>query len=249
MKMKTMAFLIGVLLTISVSALQAQTISQMMMQPLAGDGDDLNIPSFLTPDQTDSHEKSKFLALGLSMLLPGAGQYYTESKSRMIIFGSAEAAIWSGFFGLRAYGGWKKDDYRAWAAYHANADVNGKSDYFFEKMTYYNNLAEFNQLELVYEGNQAVIFPETPEYYWNWDSRASREHFRELRNQSKNAYQRSLILVGVAVVNRLLSGIDAYRAAHSFSQKREFGAAGWNVYYSGVPGITRNFKLGIVQHF
>jgi hypothetical protein len=247
--MKLTSIIIASLIwVISAAAAQAQTITQMMNQPLAGDND-FNSPVFGAPSKGEAHEKSKFLALGLSVLLPGAGQYYTENKTRMVIFGSAEAAIWSGFFGLRAYGAWKKEDYRGWAALHANADVNGKSDYYFEKLTYYDNLAEFNQLELVYEGRNAQIFPETPEYYWNWDSQTSREHFRELRNQSKNAYQRSLILVGVAVFNRLLSGIDAYRAAHSFSQRKEFGAAGWDIYYSGVPGITRNFKLGLVQHF
>jgi len=228
---------------------QAQVISQMMEKQLAGDGDDLNSPAFPAADKTGSREKSKFVALGLSFLLPGAGQYYTENKTRMVIFGGAEAAIWSGFLGLRAYGAWKKDDYRAWAAFHAGANVNGKSDYFFEKMTYYDNLNEFNQLELVYEGSRASIFPETPEYYWNWDTKANQEHFRELRNQSKNAYQRSFILVGAAVFNRLLSGIDAYRAARSFGHNKEFGAAGWNIYYSGIPGMTRTFKLGIVQHF
>ena len=248
MKKITTVALVCIIWIISGIAVQSQTITQMMRQPLAGD-DEFNTPVIPSLSKSDSNEKSKFLALGLSVLLPGAGQYYTENKTRMIIFGSAEAAIWSGFFGLRAYGSWKKDDYRGWAAFHANADINGKSDYFFEKMTYYDNLAEFNQLELVYEGSNAHIFPDTPEYYWNWDSPTSREHFRELRNQSKNAYQRSYILVGVAVFNRLLSGIDAFRAARSFSQKKEFGAAGWNVYYSGIPGVTQNFKLGLVQHF
>jgi len=247
MKTKKTVILAIVLGLIAISSSGAATISQLMSQQIAGDPDDLNIPSFLKSEKEGG--KSKFLALGLSILFPGAGQYYAENKTRMIIFGGAEAAIWSGFLGLRTYGSWKKDDYRAWAAYHAGVDINGKSDYYFEKMTYYDNLNEFNQLELVYEGSNAKIFPETPEYYWNWDSDTSRDHFRELRNKSKSAYQKSLILAGVAVFNRLLSGIDAYRAARSFENKKEFGAAGWNVYYSGVPGITSSFKLSLVQHF
>ena len=227
-----------------------ETISKMMVDRIKSGKDDLNIPSFLTPEKNTGHRKSKFLALGLSVLLPGAGQYYTESKTKMIIFGSAEAFVWSGFLGLRMAGSWKKEDYRAWAATHAGADINGKPDIFYDKMTFYDNLDEYNQLARVMDGPEAHLFPSTPAYYWNWDSAESQTHYRALRNQSKNLYRRSLLFVGAAVINRILSGIDAYRSAASYDRHNEFSDAKWKLYYS-TDGVAKDgaVEIGIAMRF
>jgi len=229
----------------------AQSITQMMASSGSLlDDDDLNLPTYLSPEQDRPSGKSKYLALGLSFLLPGAGQYYTENKTKTIIFGSAEAMIWCGFFGLRQYGSWKKDDYRAWAAFHAGADVNGKPDIYYEKLTYYDNLNEYNQLAPLYDGNEATLFPATRDYYWNWDSDGSRDHYRSLRNQSKNAYRRSLFMVGAALINRILAGIDAYRAATYFEEDSEFGLAGWHVYCQTAGPISDSeVNVGIARKF
>lgn len=227
----------------------SEPISQMMDRQLRqGNDDDLNLPSIAFSEKGGG--KSKFGALGLSLLLPGAGQYYTGNKSRMAIFGGAEALIWTSFFGLRAYGSWKKEDYKGWAAVHSGANIIGKPDLFFEKLTYYDNLNEYNQLQLVYEGQDAQLFPATSSYWWNWDSNASRDKYRSLRNQSKNAYRRSIFLLGAAFLNRILSGIDAYRAASALDRDEEFGAANWGLYYqTDGPLWDSKVEVGFVKSF
>jgi hypothetical protein len=226
---------------------RAETISQLMSKSIQDDDDNLNIPSIF--DEEKSAAKSKFLALGLSLLLPGAGQYYTENKGMTIAFGAAEATIWGGFAGMRMYGRWKKEDYEAWAAFHAGADIKGKSDLYFEKMTYYDNVDEYNQLAPLYDGSDAVLF-KGPDDYWNWDSNNSRNQYRNLRNQSKNAYRRSLFFVAAALANRIVSGIDAYRAADEFVANREFSDARWGLYYStSGPLPVGEVRLGVVRRF
>jgi len=242
------------IVTIFAADLPAETIRQSMEAGIksmgSGDDDDLNFPLFDNTKDKNAGGKSKWKALGFSLLLPGAGQYYTESRNRTIIFGSAEALVWSGFFGFRTYGSWKKEDYRAWAALKAGAIVDGKDENFFEKLTYYDNLDEYNQFELLYEGSQAVVFPDTREYYWNWDSDTSRNHFRDLRNQSKAAYRRSLLFLGAAVANRILAGIDAFRAASSYSKRDEFSDGGWNLYYTASSLMKDGeVEIGITKQF
>ncbi len=232
----------------------SETIRQKMLlsiQPLDNiDDNDLDFPLFENIEQSGVGGKSKWKALGLSLLVPGAGQYYSGNKGRMKIFGAAEVSVWSGFFGLRAYGGWKKEDFKSWAAFHAGADVNGKSDDYFEKLTYYDNLDDYNQLELLYEGSRAVLYPSTPEFYWNWDSDESRSHYRDLRNQSKNAYRRSLLFLGAAVVNRVLSGIDAYRSAGSYNRQQEFGDSGWTLFCSAADLMEDGkIEIGLSRQF
>jgi hypothetical protein len=247
---KLLSLLVSLILFMQATAF-SQTFAQRMAKNLARSGDDLNIPSFLDQGkENNQHKKSKFLALGLSLALPGAGQYYTESRTKMIVFGSAEALIWAGFFGIRTYGHWKKNDYRAWAAFHAGANVSGKSETYFEKLTYYDNLDEYNQMAPLYDGSSAQLFPANAQYYWNWDSRANRDHYRSLRNQSKNAFHRSLFFVGAAIINRLLAGIDAYRAASAFDHNQEFSLYGWNLYSSTLDYQQNGgVEIGVTKRF
>lgn len=255
MKELRLAGIVVVLVLSITTSVPCQTIQDRMNFALSerfdsGDDDDLNFPLFDNQRVKTGREKSTWKALGLSLLLPGAGQYYAENKGRAIFYGSAEALAWTGFFGLRLYGGWKKEDYRAWAAFKAGADVRGKTENFFEKMTYYDNRDEFNQFELLYEGADAQLFPATREYYWNWDSDASRQHFRDLRNQSKTAYRRSLLFLGAAAINRIISGIDAFRTAASFNRQSEFSDDGWRIYYTAGNLLEDGeFEIGISRHF
>ena len=227
-----------------------ETISKMLARSVRPSGDNFNEPVISSPEKKIDHKKSKFAALGLSLLLPGAGQYYAGEKTKMIIFGSVEAAVWSGFFGLRMYGNWKKSDYMSWAAAHAGADVNGKPEIFYKEMTYYDNLNEYNQIARVTDGAEAHLFPATPEYYWNWDSQDNQNHYRSLRNQSKNAERRSLFFAGAAIINRILSGIDAYRSAASYDHVNEFSEAKWKLYYS-TDDIAKDgaVEIGVAMRF
>lgn len=239
-------------LALFVGVADAQTIRQSMlasMEQLRGD-DDFDFYDFSEFKEKEEGMKSGWKALGLSVILPGAGQYYVESKGKMLIFGGAEALIWANFVGFRLYGKWKKEDYIGWAALHAGVDVNGKPDSYFETLTYYDNIDIYNQLELLYERSEAELYPDTPEFYWNWDSDENRYHYRKLRNDSKTAYRRSLLFLGAALVNRVLSGIDAYRSAGSYNRRKEFSDNGWRLYYSASEFITDGkIEIGISRQF
>jgi len=244
------AFLILFLLIGGIAV--SQTIQQKMLAGLQSmeSDDDFDFYDFPATKEKVEGAKSKWKALGLSIILPGAGQYYTESKGKMIFFGGAETLIWSNFIGFRLYGKWKKEDYISWAARHAGVDVSGKPDSYFETLTYYDNIDIYNQLELLYERSEAELYPDTPEFYWNWDSDESRVHFRKLRNDSKTAYRRSLLFLGAALVNRVLSGIDAFRSAGSYNRRKEFSDNGWRLYYSAAGFITDSkFEIGISRRF
>jgi len=252
--MKTLSKIPAVILFIILAGGTAntQSIQQKMLAGLESyrADDDLGYYDFQDIEHKTEGEKSKWKALGLSLLLPGAGQYYTESKGHMIFFGGAEALIWSNYIGFRVYGKWKKEDYIGWAATHAGVDVNGKPDSYFETLTYYDNLDIYNQLELLYERSGAELYPDTPEYYWNWDSDQNRVYYRKLRNDSKTAYRRSLLFLGAALVNRVLAGIDAYRSAGSYNRRKEFSDNGWKLYCSAAGVFTDDpVEIGLSRRF
>lgn len=164
--------------------------------------------------------KSVTKAAFLSFLLPGAGEIYAGSQTRGKIFLSVETSVWAGFFGYRTYGGWLKKDYKNYAASHAGVSLSGKPDDFFDNLAFYDSRDEYNQFALLYHREDATPYPENELWNWAWDSPSSKSYYRNLKNRSKTAYRRALYMVGLSLVNRVVSVIDAMKAVRSYNRKK-----------------------------
>jgi hypothetical protein len=163
---------------------------------------------------------SKAKAVALSLLLPGAGQYYAGAKGRAEAFIGAELAIWAGALAFYTYGNWKEDDYIRFAEKYAGIDPSGKNDEFFKNLTFYDNREEYNSAGRIINPS-APYYPNTRAYYWQWDDDERRLEYRNLRNASKTAFRKATFMIGMAVFNRILAGIDSFRAVKKAAEKIE----------------------------
>ena len=157
-------------------------------------------------------------AMLLSFLLPGAGEYYAGAKFKGQIFMGVEAAIWAGFLSHRVYGGWKEDDYKSYAAAHAGVINEGKDEQYYDWLGFYNSREEFNQFGRLFFPERAYL-PDTDDYDWQWDSQAHRERYKEIKDDAKRAFRNANFFLGMALVNRIISGIDTYRTVKSAQKK------------------------------
>ena len=68
--------------------------------------------------------------------------------------------------------------------------------------------------------------PDTPENHWRWSSTEDRLEFRSLKNRSREADRRAELMIGVAVIDRIISIIDAVRATrkHNRQMRTDFSA-------------------------
>jgi hypothetical protein len=155
---------------------------------------------------------SKAKSFFLSLAVPGLGELYSGSRSMAVVFIGTEASLWAGYFSCRTYGDWKKQDYRLFAAAHAGVDPARKEYQYFVNIENYAGIVEYNDAKLR-QRLPDKMYPENSRYFWKWDSESSRKKFEKLRLQSDRANNLSLILVGGIVVNHVVSGIDAIRAA------------------------------------
>lgn len=215
---------------------------------VAGD-QDLNIPLF--GREKTGKTKSKLLAGLYSLILPGAGQYYAGQISKTKVYAGIESGLWLTVVGFREYGSLKKDAARGWAILKAGASPFNNDDRYWTKLTYYDNRDfnepdgfGYNQMIRVIDGENALVFPETPEYYWNWDSRQSREHYRQLRNQSKTAYRRSGLVIGAVIMNHVVSAIDAFISTGKLNRRLEFSGMGLD-YQLSVSSGHPYFYIGL----
>ena len=229
------------ILALSPPAWSGISIDQLMKSQLASarlePGDEFDI----TPvgSSGEAKYKSNTRAALYSLILPGAGQYYVNKGFKAKMFLGVESALWFSYIGFRKFGGYKDDASKGWAVLHAGADPDNTDDRFWIAMTYYDNRDRnepdgfgFNQMAAVYDREEAPLFPETDLYYWNWDNPEVRKKYRSLRNQSKTAYERADITVGMIIANHLLSAIEAYFAAMKHNRGLEFSDNGLKIQYA-----------------
>jgi len=194
--------------------------------------DGLNIP--MVGRSADLVYKSKFKAALYSLILPGAGQYYIRQNPRAKLFFGIESGLWISYYGFRKFGAYKDDAAKGWAVLKAGANPDNTDENYWIKMTYYDNRDVnegryefgYNQMAAVYDRGDAQLFPEIPLYYWNWDNSDDRQAYRNLRNQSKTAYERSEVVVGIIVANHVISAVEAYLSTIKYNRRLEFSDTG-----------------------
>ncbi len=173
-------------------------------------------------------KKSMWKAAALSLAIPGAGQFYLGKRDKAKIYVAVETAAWAGFIGFKVYSHWKKNDLIKYAREHAGADLAGRNDEFLDLVGFYVSTREYNALGRVSDPERPY-FDESPANYWEWQTGKERAVYRDLKNGSREANRRAEFMVGLAVVNRILSTIDAIRDARrmerslddSFSQAKQ----------------------------
>ncbi|SYZ73992.1 hypothetical protein TRIP_C60262 [Candidatus Zixiibacteriota bacterium] len=176
--------------------------------------------------QPESH-LSKTKAMLLSLVLPGAGQYYAGAKGRAEVFFGWELVTWAGVYAFHTYGGWKKDDYIRYAQLHASIDPAGKDDNFYKNLTFYENREDYNSAGRIIEPT-APYYPPDQSYYWQWDGQSSQDTFHSMRNASKSAFRKATFMIGVAVFNRIVSSIDALRTVKNIAGQGHEEAPGYS---------------------
>ncbi len=159
--------------------------------------------------------KSTKLAMLMSAILPGWGQWYVGSKSHTMIFMSTEAAVWTTRGWLKKRQGWREDDYKLYATVHAGIEPNGKSSDYFSHLQNYNSSDDYND-NVRREARLAEITPEGlygEEDGWQWDSRYSRKKYDSYKDDAWRYKQWASYMIGAALINRLLAVVDTARLA------------------------------------
>jgi len=167
-------------------------------------------------------------AILFSALVPGWGEYYVGHHNKAKYFFAAEALTWVSFIGYRTYGSWKKKDFIRFAAERANAKLNGRDDSFLDLVGFYTDIDQYNTLGRVSDPERPYLF-DTPENHWRWQNEKDRASYRTLKNRSREAYRRANFMIGLAIIDRLISMIDAAHDArraqtkiNTLSQEKHF---------------------------
>jgi hypothetical protein len=170
----------------------------------------------------DNNRKSVSKAMLYSALLPGLGEHYVGNRKKARYFFAVEAVSWLGFLSYHVYGDWKEDDYVNFARERAGAQLEDKDDLFRDWVGFYDDIDQFNEYGRVQDRDRPYLV-DNESNHWRWRNSADRTAYRELKNGSREAFRRRDFTVGLMIVNRIVSIIDAVHDARK--TRRLFGDA------------------------
>lgn len=174
--------------------------------------------------------KSIKRAFFLSLAVPGAGEYYVGQKRYTKGFLASEALIWSFALLSRYQGSMWKDDYIALAAQAAGANPGREDDLYYQNIYEWPNSDWYNEYQWaeardLYPGDPAAQAAYVADKLysavdaWEWGSDEDWDRFRGLRVKSESAYRRVTYAAGAALLNHMLSAVNAARLAKSHNDK------------------------------
>jgi len=198
-----------------------------------------SMPRRLTPAKT----------IGASLLFPGWGQYLTGHKGRATAFLVAEVSLIAAWIGFRVQGEVRQDRYGDYAElFAAVQDARDKSDGYYRNLGRYRSTADYVD-DLARDARarfgddiaqrEAYVAARRPsaDEAWQWASQAHRETFVEMRKASRSAFHRADQMIGVILLNHVLSAVDAGRLSRQ-------GSSGRALYVR--PGSDGTSYLGLV---
>jgi len=206
-------------------------------------------------EKTRVPKKSLKKAFFMSLLLPGSGEYYAGAKTQAKAFLGAEAMIWS-FAAFSKFQGemWKRD-YRNFAAQQAGANPEQTEDIYYQNIYEYPSSYWYNQ-DIWAEAR--MIYPDDPqaqETYvsgllygssddWAWQTQGDWYQYRGLRVRSQESLHRISYSYGAAILNHLLSAVNAARLTKRYNKNRLKRAEleeSWQLKFL----TTRNCDIGV----
>ncbi len=200
--------------------------------------------------QFDQPEKKSIgTALLLSLVLPGAGEYYVGNTSQSKIFFGVEVLAWGGFFLNDYHASSLEKDYKAYARQHAGVSSGGKED-----DQYWVSIGKFDDI-YAYNSRRAnerrldEIYDETKANFWQWDSKKNRFSYDEKRLKSVDIKSRDIYFYTAILVNHLVSAINAMRLARKHNKSIAVNSFNYNFVVKSSQVQNNYIGIALSQSF
>jgi len=204
--------------------------------------------------------KSPKRAMLYSLVLPGMGQWYSESKGAAKLYFTMEAGLWTYFLVSKAQEGILRGGYTAFAAGNASTNPSGAPNQYFKDLGQFYSSDSANewirrQAREQYPNDKAKQeeYINTRLYSgdrtWAWRDQAAWFSYRDQRLRSLEARHRASYVMGWAIVHRILSGLDAARVASKHNRNLTQAPERWEWKLGMAPGLEPGVSLSVGRGF
>lgn len=178
-----------------------------------------------------------------SLAVPGWGHHYVDSNNwaRGQVHLGAEVALLISYFGLNIHSNNLQQNWQAYAVKEAGVAIKNRSRSFQLAVGNFNSLDAYNDFQ-TRARNWDQLIADTPENSWQWSNDSDRNKYNNIRSRFESIDQQLPALIGLMVVNRLISGISAYNRARKVGAGNSFTSLGVSPAY-GTQGIAAHLKV------
>jgi hypothetical protein len=181
-------------------------------------------------------KKSAGLAILYSILLPGMGELYADAYGSGKYFTIAEGVLVATYIGMSVYANNQEDNYKAYATSNANVNTNGKDETYFATISEFDDIFQYND-EKALERNFNQMYDQQS-YFWKWASTEDRQTYRSIWSSSEQTYNDLRFVVGLMLLNRVVSAINAARLVSAYNNRIDEQLS-WNI----SLGFKNNLNL------
>lgn len=200
--------------------------------------------SYAQSSGLDSKAPSPRTAFLKSMAVPGWGHHYVnnESWNRGKYHLGADVVLLLSFFGLKIHSNNIQGNWYSYARNEAGIDIENRERTLQLVVGDFNSLQAYNDYQ-ARARNWDQFIDDVPENRWAWQDNASREEYNSLRSRYENIDQQLPALIGLMVVNRLVSAISAYNRARKITSSKQSVTAWYLSPYRYGDGLVANLKV------
>jgi len=232
--------------------LKTATFNKILLSHTADQVDEPQQKSFLSPDKPQlipSAKKNIGKAMLMSLVFPGAGEYYMGHHTMGKFLMGVDLGLWTAYWGSTHLEGNKIDDYRNLARQHAEVGNGKYNSTFWIQVGNHMNVYVNNEQELI-ERNLDGVFTDTDRYYWSWDNADNLNRYNQLRIDANNMQKFSDKMVMGLFINRLISVVNVLRI-HKMNQSNNPSehSMNWNLDYHYSPVSGDCMVLSMVKTF
>jgi hypothetical protein len=187
-------------------------------------------------DIYEHHAKSPMQAFAMSLLVPGAGQYYVQSsKYKVGAFIATDLLLWTGYIVYHGKGVDQEDKYRAYAndnyswqtfiEWWNQLDTTIQNDYSHTmpwdsvnnrpifNHEYYENIGKYDQFQVGWPDG----LNNPPNDSLDWQS-PERNTYLDMRRKANDYFSNATTAAMVSVANHIVSAFDAAIGAKRFNR-------------------------------
>jgi TM2 domain-containing membrane protein YozV len=188
-------------------------------------------------------QKSPGLAVLMSLVLPGSGEFYMGRRGQATAFFSSEIVLWTGLLFNTLYADHLKDEYRTYAVQYAGVQLQGKDKQYWIDIGKYNSLYDFNE-QRRRDRFFSALYPEDGNYFWLWDEENNRLRYDGKRIRAQEISNQDVYFYASILLNHLVSGINALRLARKHNRQLIENQS-WGLRFDATPAHASDRYFGV----
>ncbi|HKK46308.1 MAG TPA: hypothetical protein VJ964_12360 [Balneolaceae bacterium] len=179
-----------------------------------------------------------------SMVLPGWGHYYVNHSdwNRGKYHMAADAVLILSYLGFAIHSNSIQQNWYSYSRSGAGVPIKGRSRRFQIAVGNFDNLQAYNDYQ-ARSRNWDLLFDDTLQNQWSWDSEAARLKYNDLRDRFERIDNQLPGFLVLMVVNRVISGISAYNRARKYNQSQSVTSDLYLSPYYAMQGFVANLRL------